>query len=67
MKTELKTKIVEVREVTITMTEEQYALFYFAIGNTSPSSRERAGMTEEQGNFFGDMFFSMKHPDSLEN
>lgn len=65
MKIELKTKIVEVREVTITMTEEQYALFYDALGSTSTASRKTAGMTEEQADLIGSLFFSMAPPGSM--
>ena len=44
----------------IKLTEKEYELLYKGIGNTSPASREGAGMTEEQAQFFYE-FYSKLH------
>ena len=46
----------------IILTEEEYRLLYLGIGNTSPKSREAAGMTEEQAEFFYTLFSQLKDP-----
>ena len=46
----------------LTLTQEEYELLYFGIGNTSPKSREVVGMTEEQAEFFYTLFSQLKDP-----
>ena len=46
----------------LTLTQEEYELLFFGIGNTSPNSRKAAGMTEEQAEFFYTFFSQLKDP-----
>ena len=46
----------------IILTEEEYRLLYHGIGSTSLNSREAAGMTEEQAEFFSTLFSQLKDP-----
>ena len=46
----------------LSLTQEEYELLYLGIGNTSPKSREAAGMTEEQAEFFYTLFSQLKDP-----
>ena len=46
----------------IILTEEEYKLLYFGIGNTSPNTREAAGMTKEQAEYFYTFFSQLKDP-----
>ena len=46
----------------LTLTQEEYELLYFGIGNTSPNSRKAAGMSEEQAEFFSTFFSQLKDP-----
>ena len=46
----------------LTLTKEEYELFYFGIGNTSPRSRKEAGMTEEQAQYFSILFTQLREP-----
>lgn len=46
----------------ITLTEKEYQLLYLGIGNTSPSSREAAGMSKEQAEFFSTFFSQLPEP-----
>lgn len=48
------------RAYLINLTEKEYELLYMGIGNTSPTSRKEAGMTEEQAEFFYE-FYSKLH------
>ena len=44
----------------LTLTQEEYELLYFGIGNTSPNSRKAAGMTEEQAEYLYTFFSQLK-------
>lgn len=46
----------------ITLTEKEYQLLYQGIGNTSPSTRESAGMDREQAEFFFTLFSQLPEP-----
>lgn len=46
----------------LSLTQEEYELLYFGIGNTSPNSRKAAGMTEEQAEYFSTFFSQLKDP-----
>ena len=46
----------------LTLTQEEYELLYFGIGNTSPNSCEAAGMTKEQAEYFSTFFSQLKDP-----
>ena len=44
----------------LSLTQEEYELLYLGIGNTNPKSREAAGMTKEQAEFFYTLFSQLK-------
>ena len=46
----------------ITFTKKEYRLLYQGIGNTSPDSRKKAGMNEEQAEFFYTLFSQLPEP-----
>lgn len=46
----------------IILTEKEYQLLYQGIGNTSPNTRENAGMTREQAEFFTTLFLQLPEP-----
>jgi hypothetical protein len=50
----VNTKTVKI--VTIEFTEEEFRLFRDGLGTTSEYSRIEAGMTQEQSQFFGQLF-----------
>ena len=66
MKVEKKSKIVELEEVHLTLTPEEYEVFYHGIGKTSPARRIQAGMSEEEAEAFSAFFMSMPAPYNLE-
>ena len=52
------------KEITITLTEEEFRLFYDGIGNTSVRKRIQSGMTKEQSEFFARLYFDLPEIDN---
>ena len=48
------------RTYVLKFNKEEFELLYSGIGNTSIASREEAGMTAEESQFFTDLFNQLK-------
>ena len=46
----------------LTLTQEEYELLYFGLENTNIDGRKKAGMTEEQAEYFYTFFSQLKDP-----
>ena len=55
------------KEITITLTEEEFRLLYDGIGNTSVWQRIEIGMTEEQSEFFAKFYFGLPEIDNKQD
>lgn len=50
------------KSFTINLSQEEFQLLFDGIGNTSETSREKAGMTEAQATFFGTLYEELYEP-----
>ena len=50
------------RAYVLSLTQEEYELLYFGIGNISLNSCKAAGMSEEQAEYFSTFFSQLTHP-----
>ena len=46
----------------LSLTQKEYELLYFGLGNTSISSHKAAGMSEEQAKYFSTFFSQLTDP-----
>lgn len=55
----MQANVVTKKVFTVSFTEEEYKLFVRGIGNTSSTSREKAGMSVDQAMFFSDLYSAL--------
>ena len=56
----MKVEVEVERVYVLKLNKEEFELLYSGIGNTSIASREEAGMTAEESQFFTDLYNQLK-------